>query len=115
MSDLELAFERLAMNFRNGTCDQDEWDDAMSDFDQALIHEHDPNIIEKCVLLDENWELPVENKLKLLKAGKSMGLSSIEFEVEYHKYMCAHLDYGDHEKDISCTKLQELMSKIEMQ
>lgn len=41
MSDLELAFERLAMNFRNGTSDQDEWDDAMSGFEQALIREHE--------------------------------------------------------------------------
>ena len=66
MSDLESAFERLAVNFRNGTSDQNEWDDAMCTFEQALMSEHDTKVIEKCVALDMNWELPVGNKIDLL-------------------------------------------------
>jgi len=111
MSDLESAFERLAVNFRNGTSDQNEWDDAMCTFEQALMSEHDTKVIEKCVALDMNWELPVGNKIDLLNKGKNLGILSKDFVVEYHRYMCAHLDYEDPEKDISCKEFQKLTAE----
>ena len=84
------------------------WEKAIHNFDRALEAENNLNTLELCVLEDSNWEISVNERLKLLKKAKILGASSNEFLIDYFGYLAAHLDPGS-EKKAASKSLQVLL------
>ena len=65
---------------------------SLEDFYTSLMQENDKSILEKCVLDNPNWELPIEPTALLLMRAKKLGCNSDEFLRYYYGYIGAHLD-----------------------
>ena len=83
------------------------WQNAISDFHNALELENDPEKLETCVLDDSNWRLHVNGRLALLKKTKALGANSRKFLMDYYGYLAAHLDPSleKEEADLQLSKL----------
>ena len=84
------------------------WQKALDDFDSAMEHETDPATLEACILADENWDIHVDGRLRLLDKAKSLGVSSNAFLMDYYRYRAFILDPGP-EKDEAFQSLDLLM------
>lgn len=84
------------------------WSKAINDFDNSLINENNLNVLETCILEDQNWELHVQGRIAILRKAKELGATSDEFLKDYYSYMFAHLDPGS-EKDTAKLELKRLI------
>ena len=69
----------------------------LDNFYDALMQETSKSILEKCVLDNSNWELPVEATISLLLRARKIGCDSEEFLSQFYGYLQAHLDSGEAE------------------
>ena len=69
-------------------------DGALTDFVVSVQRESDARVLERCVLDDENWEIPVQERMLVLSRAKELGASSIDFLCDYYGFFAAHLDPG---------------------
>lgn len=84
------------------------WRDAIDNFRDALERECDPQVLEKCIISDPNWELSVDERLATLEKAKSLGVLSKPFLLDYFGYKAAHLDPGL-EKEEAVLELKKLL------
>lgn len=84
------------------------WSDAINRFQNALERECDPQILEKCILSDPNWELSVDERLATLEKAKGLGASSKPFLMDYFGYKAAHLPPGP-EKEEAALQLKRIL------
>lgn len=89
---------------------EEAWRQAILRFDEALAQEHDPVVLERCILQDPNWEVSVAERLKLLERARSSGVSSLAFLTDYFGYRAAHLDPGP-EKEAAAKELKGLLEQ----
>lgn len=85
------------------------WSDAIDRFQNALEREYDPQILEKCIISDPNWELSVDERLATLEKAKGLGASSRPFLMDYFGYKAAHLDPGP-EKEEAALQFRRFLS-----
>lgn len=85
------------------------WKNAISNSYLALENSNVEEIID-CVMLDENWELPVSVKIAVLRKAKTLGANSRNFLLQYYSYMATHLDPSI-EKTEAEIKLDELLDQ----
>lgn len=86
------AAENIKQLYRTHSTNEDQWNKALTCFANALNNTSDPDLLEKCVLDDINWELSIDERILLLKKAKFFGGTSIEFLKDYYGFLAAHLD-----------------------
>lgn len=67
---------------------------ALTAFMVDVRKEFDADVLERCVLADGNWEIPVEERIVVMRRAKELGASSAAFLTDYYGFLSAHLDPG---------------------
>lgn len=107
MNIFEIA-DRVKKMSRDFDDSSDHWDAALRDLNYALCDTSDSDVLERCILDDESWELPVDERFLILRKAKTLGASSVAFLIDYYGFLSAHLDPGI-EKDDADRGLAEIL------
>ena len=105
------ASERIKSLYRESSNDDQVWKSALDAFGFALNSENDAETLERCILDDNNWELPVQLRIDLLNKAKALGCRSRAFLMDYYGYKAAHLDPEDEERIQARKELEKLMAQ----
>lgn len=97
--DIVECADKIKSMYRGGSAQPDDWERVINDFLIEIDRESDFRVLERCVLEDGDWELPVEERMMILRRAKDLGASSLEFLIDYYGYLSAHLDPGDEKDD----------------
>ena len=84
----------VKMLYRNFDANAENWDLAIRELVSEIDNVSNPDILERCIIEDENWEIPVDERILILRKAKDLGASSVEFFTDYYGYLLAHLDPG---------------------
>ena len=107
MNIFECA-DRVKKMYRDFDDNFDRWDDALRELNCALDDTSDSDVLEQCILDYENWELPVDERLSILRKAQALGATSVVFLIDYYGFLSAHLDPGI-EKDEVDRSLAEIL------
>ena len=97
--DIIACADMIKAMYRGDIAQPDDWGLVINDFVIGINRESDLRVLEKCVLEDGDWELPVDERMMILRKAKDLGASSLEFLIDYYGYLSAHLDSGDEKND----------------
>lgn len=86
--------DRVKQLYRNFDENPDHWETALRDLEFSLSETSDSVVLERCILDDGNWELPVDERILILRKARAQGAASDEFLMDYYGFLSAHLDPG---------------------
>ena len=106
---IKQLYQTPNSSFSTQTEMKNAWDEALDNFEKALNLEEDPKKLEVCILDDPNWELSVDERIKLSKKAKRLGAASKKFLMDHYGYLAAHLDPSP-EKNYAASEFNKLMN-----
>lgn len=92
--DIFSCISRVKGLYQDFDVNPESWDSAIRELISAIDSVSSSDVLERCVLEDENWGIPVDERIFILRKAKDLGASSVEFLTDYYGYLSAHLDPG---------------------
>lgn len=95
MNILEISQQIKSMFKQNPNPSVSEWNIVFTNFENALDACSDVDILVQCILDDNEWDIPFDDRMKLMDKAKDLGADSYEFLRDYYAFRGGFLDPGD--------------------
>lgn len=89
---------------------KEEWNDIFSKFEFSLSNCDELNTLLECIFYDDEWYIPFEYRMQLMRKAKKLGAHSEEFLIDYYDFQAAFLDPGE-EHDYAVQMLNSLIGE----